>query len=180
MMGGSLKNYTGLTFSHLTAIEFFGRKNNKTFWKFQCECRQIVIKSIDSVKYGNTKSCGCLNSIKRNIDSENTMSFTNLYHRYKTSAKTRKIEFKLSKDEFRKITSSNCFYCGIEPLQIGRQVIKSKIYLYNGIDRLNNSIGYNIENSKPCCFVCNRAKRDMSFNEFLNYIDRLKNHKITT
>jgi hypothetical protein len=178
-MGGLRKNYTGLVFNQLTAIEFNRRYKNKTYWNFKCKCGNIIVRSIDSVKHGNCKSCGCFSLRKRSLIENNSLSFTNLYHRYKTSSKQRKIEFNLSKDEFKKFTSSNCYYCGIAPLQVGRRKIKDNVYLYNGIDRLDNNKGYLFNNVKPCCFICNRAKRDLTLESFLQYLDRIKKHIIT-
>lgn len=40
-----------------------------------------------------------------------------------------------------------CYYCKM----------KDKKYL-NGIDRLNNSIGYMRNNTVPCCDICNNLK----------------------
>ena len=45
-----------------------------------------------------------------------------------------------------------------------------KDFLYNGIDRKDNNIGYIIENCVSCCGICNRMKMDMSYDDFLNHI----------
>lgn len=51
-------------------------------------------------------------------------------------------------------------------------------YTYNGIDRVNNDIGYIKNNCIPCCKICNRAKNSMSYDDFLNWIKILvKNNK---
>ena len=179
-MAKNLKNYTGLKFNYLTAISFHYRLKNKTYWTFNCDCGENCIKVIDKVTSGYSKSCGCKSlrgkvSIKKNTES----SFNAVYHRYKTTSKIRGISFDLSKDEFKTITSKNCHYCGVEPLQASKYTNIPKetvIYFYNGIDRMDNKAGYNLENSKPCCFVCNRSKRDMNYADFLAYIQRLKNY----
>lgn len=49
---------------------------------------------------------------------------------------------------------------------------------YNGIDRIDDSIGYTIDNCVTCCRTCNWAKGNKDYSEFLFYIDRLiKNRK---
>jgi hypothetical protein len=46
-------------------------------------------------------------------------------------------------------------------------------YTYSGIDRLDNNIGYVSGNCVPCCSVCNYAKRDMTVDQFKNWIKRI-------
>ena len=53
------KDITGQIFGKLTAISYAYSKNGKTYWKFQCECGNITIKSRASVENGYTLSCGC-------------------------------------------------------------------------------------------------------------------------
>lgn len=39
-------------------------------------------------------------------------------------------------------------------------------FVYNGIDRVDNSVGYVLSNCVPCCSTCNRMKGTMSSEEF--------------
>lgn len=177
----AVKNYTGIKFNYLTAIKFEFRENNKTFWTLNCVCGKECIKQIDKVVHGSCKSCGCKNQKGKYKKSNIESSFNYVYHRYKQSANKREISFELTKEDFKRITSLNCHYCNIEPLQIAKYYNKtsqSLNYIYNGIDRINNDVGYILNNSTPCCFVCNRAKREMGYLDFLSYIDRLKKHII--
>ena len=41
----------------------------------------------------------------------------------------------------------------------------------NGIDRFDNQFGYESTNSVPCCEQCNKIKRDLSGQDFLNLIN---------
>lgn len=78
------------------------------------------------------------------------------YARYKRGAKKRNYSFELSLDEFSNlITDANCYLCGRES---------------SGVDRLDNSIGYVLENCKPCCGSCNKMKSDKSLDEFLDEV----------
>lgn len=58
--------FSGQKFNMLTAIE---ETQEKGFWLFACECGSMTKKNIYSVKYNNTKSCGCY---RRKISSENS------------------------------------------------------------------------------------------------------------
>lgn len=46
-------------------------------------------------------------------------------------------------------------------------------YFYNGIDRKDNDIGYVIENCVSCCDECNKAKRNMLYEKWIAYLDRI-------
>jgi hypothetical protein len=90
-----------------------------------------------------------------------------LYKRYKRSAIDRGIEFNLSTDVFKKLIHSNCFYCGLEPKQLVNGME------YNGIDRLENLRGYEFDNCLACCKTCNRAKSNLTENEFMDFMIRI-------
>lgn len=50
--------------------------------------------------------------------------------------------------------------------------------MWNGIDRKNNDLGYVASNCVPCCVICNRGKNNMSYNDFVSYISRIKNSNV--
>ena len=55
------QNIEGQTFNYLTAIGLTGEKQGKLLlWKFSCKCGKTVITVAWTVKFGHTKSCGCL------------------------------------------------------------------------------------------------------------------------
>lgn len=103
-----------------------------------------------------------------------TSMFNHLYSNYKnTSVKRRKLRFDLDKETFRKITSSNCHYCGAPPSQSYRLKKCTEFYLYNGIDRVENDQGYVPDNVVPCCAKCNQMKRDLKITDFLIHINSI-------
>jgi len=75
------------------------------------------------------------------------------YGRYKYGANKRGYEFQITKEEFSSIISMKCHYCGT----------CDSI----GIDRKDNSVGYKMTNCLPCCFSCNKFKRSMSYEYFI-------------
>lgn len=50
-------------------------------------------------------------------------------------------------------------------------------YIYNGIDRVDNAVGYILENCIPCCEFCNKAKGTKTYFDFLDWICRLIAYK---
>ena len=98
-------------------------------------------------------------------------AFNDVLINYKIRAKRKSIEFKLSKEQFRELTSRNCIYCNSVPNQnTNRPHSNPKYkhamrfngdYIYNGIDRKDPKIGYIFENCVPCCGSCNTIKNDV-------------------
>jgi len=94
------------------------------------------------------------------------LSIHTRYIRLKASAKRKNATYdvKISEQEFENIVNKPCMYCGEREER-------------RGIDRIDNSVGYTLENSAPCCKICNRMKMSMSVDEFLNHIKKIYLHK---
>ncbi len=170
-------NLLGMTFNQLTVFgSEYDKDKQQMIWLSKCDCgsEKIVRTNGSQLKDGKTKSCGCL---RRNRLEFGENGFNRLYDTYRRRAKDNNYEFVFSKDSFREITSKNCFYCGREPFQKAGPTGKGYgYYLYNGIDRIDSSLGYTIENSVPCCGFCNVAKNNYTQNEFFEWIKLVYNN----
>ena len=80
------------------------------------------------------------------------------YTDYKYRADKKELSFEISNADFDYICHKDCIYCG-------RSTTDCHI---NGIDRKDNERGYVINNCVPCCKECNHAKRDLSYDVFIN------------
>src|SRR3990172_3636584 len=186
----AFKDITGQRFGRLTAVKVVGKyvrgKNTSMIWECVCDCGNI--KNVRKNMLGvHVNSCGCLrlDTAKmrgRNNKGKMGLPFgiaakNKLFDHYKRAAECRGLGFELSLMEFEDLTKKNCFYCGIEPRQqTGDKGMNGK-YVYNGIDRVDNNLGYTTSNCVPCCETCNRAKRVMSVDEFYSWIDRVYKHR---
>lgn len=95
-------------------------------------------------------------------------AFNVLFGIYSRNAMGRGFTFELSKDVFKKLTKGNCYYCNKIPSQVFNNSGQCKSqYVYNGIDRLDNSIGYVLDNCVSCCKQCNSMKSNYSYEEFV-------------
>ena len=88
------------------------------------------------------------------------------YDSYKQRAKKKGIKFKLNFRHFDAIVKKPCHYCNHK--EEGGIV---------GIDRVDNRKGYTPLNSVPCCWTCNRAKSNMTYKEFQEYLKRFRDVK---
>ena len=92
----------------------------------------------------------------------NTKSKTH-YSSYKKSAERRKKIWDINENLFNKIKKNKCYICGKQ---------NSKIH-QNGIDRINNNIGYEKGNVISCCGDCNRMKKDLDYKYFINQCSKI-------
>lgn len=69
---------------------------------------------------------------------------------------------------------SACHYCGVVGGNTTNQ--DRRILKYNGIDRVNNDLGYIGTNVVGCCGTCNLAKQSMTIEEFADWIVRVQTH----
>ncbi len=198
-MSGKIRNLTGQTFGRLYVLEldYLNPKlKNAAYWKCKCSCGNITTTRGALLKDGTTKSCGCLQKelasivIKKEIIRRTlpngTSARNELYRQYKNGAKVRGLEFNLEYKYFMDVTAQNCNYCGSAPLNTRYNKRWNGKYIFNGIDRVDNSKGYIIGNVVPCCKRCNAAKSDLSENDFLKliinifYTKKLYLHPIST
>lgn len=161
------------------------KKTSSGILYYRCECDCGNIREIQGSALRNGMSKGCMDCGGKKIGAKLTgrKSFNRLpdgeaqrnaiYLAYKRGSARRKLSFSISRDFFSKITKMDCFYCGKKPSQNFKNIYNSGLYIYNGIDRVNNDIGYEENNCVPCCKFCNRAKDTLSQDEFLKNIKRI-------
>uniref|UniRef100_A0A6C0I5H7 Uncharacterized protein n=1 Tax=viral metagenome TaxID=1070528 RepID=A0A6C0I5H7_9ZZZZ len=109
------------------------------------------------------------NKISGNLYSE---CFANhksaCYSSYKSRALKKQLDFLITNEDYDKIINNNCYLCG------KTNDDKHK----NGIDRIDNSKGYFINNVKSCCGECNYMKNDYELDDIINKLLLIyKNHK---
>jgi len=173
-----INDETGNVYAKLTVLYRVENDNRgNACWRCQCSCGNQKTIPGARLRGGHTRSCGCL--VKETARKLNVLPFgeaaqNNLYLKYKRCAKIRGYEWGISKVEFLRICQQKCAYCGILPSQISRTTSEiNGNFLYNGIDRVDNSVGYYSGNVVPCCKVCNIAKSTQTLGQFTDWIRRV-------
>jgi hypothetical protein len=157
-------------------------KTGKILWDCQCDCGNVSVVHGESIQSKRTQSCGCLQkenaarTCRERALPEGVSEKQSVLGAYKNGATRRGYEWGLNNDQFHNLTQQNCHYCGIPPSNIYKYSYKDYTYYYNGIDRINNNIGYIPSNCVACCSVCNVAKHAMSYQDFVTWIHRAASH----
>jgi len=170
-------NEIGNRYGRLVVIGEAGKTPQGQYrWKCLCDCgNEKVVRGVH-LRDERTKSCGCI-SRERVILPFGQAAFNQLFLHCKHSAKRRDLSFELTKEDFSFLTKMNCHYCGIIPAQIKYKKKGNGVYIYNGLDRVDNNKGYILGNVVPCCGICNSMKRVMTTSEFREHLLRIIKYK---
>lgn len=107
--------------------------------------------------------------VKENEEKRKTNIYC-AYSYYRRTADIREYDFELSDDVFCNLVSDDCYYCGY---------YNNKYF--NGIDRMDNAIGYTEKNSVSCCEMCNMMKNTLNEPTFILMCAHIANYnKLTT
>lgn len=144
-----------------------GRK--RRYWLCICKCGKlnwILGETLQRIKQkGWETRCRECNLRLPNFEGPRKYIFRD----YKVAAKKRNLEFTLTYDEFISLIDMRCVYCGSLPKNSYTRHTEIP-FIYQGIDRIDNKIGYIKENCVPCCHQCNWSKGTMSKTDFLEWI----------
>ena len=141
------------TFGKWTVVTYL----RKSAYLCECECGIRLPIDSSTLKSGERTMC-------RRCKSGYPEGFCDSYSAYKCNAKKRNLSFSLSKDRALYLMQLPCTYCGEIPTK------------YSGIDRRDNSQGYDDLNCVSCCSQCNHMKCDWTVEEFLARVKKIGEH----
>ena len=174
------KFYIGQKIGKLLILDLVSL-NGRPVFQCKCECGNISTPKACQIIRGLIKSCSekCT-LIGRPATwlrkKEGEAAFNALYNNYRAGAIKRNYQFKLTKEEAKLLFQNKCFYCNCDPISTHRHPNWFGDFKYNGIDRLDNSIGYIKENCVTACKNCNLLKNNQNKQEFLNWIIKVYKH----
>jgi len=194
------KNLVGQRFGRLLVLEkdllkIKTDKYNNTYWKCKCDCENIHYVSTgclmnDNLGRGSIRSCGC-SKLKGNAKIKYKDRYEFLWQKafriqIEKVCKKHKRDTDLALEDFKNIVTKPCFYCGCDGEIIFNDYHNSAhgiinkmsdaFIKFNGIDRIDSSLGYIKSNSIPCCLNCNIAKNDLKQKDFYQLIKTIYNN----
>jgi hypothetical protein len=89
--------------------------------------------------------------------------------------KHRNIYWDLTFEQWSNLVQQKCHVCGADPvLREGKvhMIIGTRVPI-NGLDRIDNSLGYTLSNVRPCCSTCNYMKHKLSDEKFMQHIEKI-------
>lgn len=173
----------GTTYGELTVIALNGLRNGHHYVQVRCSCGTEKEVCLSGLRSAGIKTCRVKGKHPKYADR--TMpAFNYIYDSaYKQRAIAKGLAFEISRELFRELTQQDCHYCGTPPSQESYRATSHRgtiqtgseysTYIYNGLDRVDSSLGYTVDNVVPCCGICNHAKHTMSYAAFTAWLDRV-------
>lgn len=161
---------TGKRFNRLVVLEYCNPDaQRRSVWRCRCDCGKEVLVRGESLRTDHTRSCGCLQKDatrehcralgKANAKAAGEAVTHAKIISYKKSAAARNYTWGLTDEDTRYLFKQNCYYCGVKPRKIEMHNYSTPAFL-NGIDRVDNELGYNLANCVPCCKTCQFKKKE--------------------
>jgi hypothetical protein len=118
------------------------------------------IKTVVSFQiYGITN----INDLVKKWSELQSMPFSSFLSYKQTAITKRKLEFTIEKEDYENFRNGQCYLCGLSSSDTHK----------NGIDRIDNSKGYILENCRSCCGHCNHMKLNMDYNTFISHCKQI-------
>lgn len=176
-----IKDETGNKYNKLTVIEQGEKDKYGTIrWICQCDCGNKTLVGGYFLRSGKTKSCGC---IKGGVVRSGNALYNHIFSQLRGYSKKKNLPFDLSVEHIKELSHGKCTYCKrlpyIEKAAYHRtrySTGEDEILALNGVDKVIPSLGYIRANCVSCCKYCNRAKSDLTIDEFKNLITLLYNN----
>ncbi len=181
------KHKVGTINGKLEIIEVISNNISGKHVSLKCLCH--ACNTFHFMENGNLfhkmKSCGCQ---QRNSDTwkrkgainrpwqlpPGEAARKNILRQYKRSASKRNIFYDLSEEDFNRLLLGACYYCGDFKSNTKKgQGKTSGDFEYNGIDRIDSTLGYIKGNTVSCCWKCNNMKSSLSEKEFIEHITKI-------
>jgi hypothetical protein len=186
----NFRDMTGERFGRLVVIRCIGSRTGKPRansrpdvamdWLCICDCGKEKVITTGALRSGGTISCGCARRVPRGDHClfralpAGRAARNRVLKGYRGGAYSRDLAWDLTEEEFDRLITQDCAYCGCPPSMVEKgSGARSGDFIHGGIDRVDNAQGYVMGNVVPCCRICNRAKMSMSHAEFLAWIGRL-------
>lgn len=168
--------YIGKVYGYVTVLEVTRRDSNNPHHYFvfgRCKCgteREFRLSNLQRTHGHATVSCGCYGKEQRrkaNIGNTRQRheaganAQRTVFGRYVIQARKSGRTFDLTLDELVSIASQPCYYCGAPPSNVCTPGNAHGSFIYSGIDRVDNSLGYSRLNCVAACKRCNGVKNAM-------------------
>jgi hypothetical protein len=153
-----------------------GRTTKRSWSQLKCVCGKVTWKQTKEAKRAHKEkdperpmNCGCV--LYR--DDDKTLTAKAVVSGA-VSGRRRKVT--LTVEERYTLSQKNCYYCGDPPALTVKRNGKVLVTKRNGIDRVDNSLGYVSGNCISCCKACNWMKGTKTVKQFIEHLTRIEQH----
>lgn len=185
------KDYTGDVYGGLTCLEHVGHAittpARHQLWRVRCSVcgSEEAVFTTHNLRSRLPQHCGCQSgahrsaaNIRRHASTapDTTAVLLRQVQKYRRAARARGYVWTLTDQEAMSLLTGSCYLCNSPPSRTVKSQskhLKPTEAVCNGIDRINNDLGYVPDNVKSCCWTCNSMKGTMPLSLFLSQVRRL-------
>lgn len=181
---------TGKKYGCLTFLNYLrpGGQGVGPIWVLRCDCGHLRELPRRVVVHNQTKTCGrpdCphMKGLRSAPSKRKQLSLAmKIYGKYVKEAAARNITWCLPPEVFSEMITQPCAYCGDTPQYEPSLALRhwNGSQRLNGVDRLDSKQAYAVDNTVPCCRICNYMKRNYSVEFFVKHISKLYLHLLAS
>ena len=169
-------NLLGKKFGKLMVISEYKSANNQGIkWKCQCDCGNEIIVKGKFLTKGDRTNCGCTPT---NFNGYKEISGT-FFNRIKRHAKTREITFNITITQIWELFLKQNRRCALSNDYLYLDANSENEEVTASLDRIDSSKGYTIDNIQWVHKDLNRCKWDFSEEEFLKWVAKIYDYRIS-
>lgn len=161
-----------LKLDHIDRVTVDDSTTLRVYYLTKClKCGKQSIRLYNWNQWHNSEKCKyCSES-----SITDNPAYNSLWRTYQQGARERNISWELSVDQFLQLVTQNCYYCGETPKYRSKRYGTNLMHTtpVNGIDRLDPSKTYTIDNCVTCCSYCNYMKQAHNKESFLKHIEKI-------
>lgn len=170
---------TGKRFGKLVVDGLERRKNSTRqaheawYWRCICDCGNTTYRTTHSLEHSINAAChecSRATAVSKTTLPHGMAKWHRMMRVYKKNANMKGRVFTLSESDFIRVATSPCAYCGAAPADTTYGVV------CNGIDRIDNNRGYELDNVAACCRWCNLMKCKYPRDAFLQHVADIARH----
>lgn len=170
-------DFVGLRFGSLIVKSKSYIKSTKQYWNCVCDCGYEYNVTTSSLLKNKNISC---DTCRRLNSREDSLIKTTVWNKYINGAKTRKIDFTITKEYVVKLFELQNRKCALSGIDInfspsqGKKLRKSTTA---SLDRIDSSKGYIEGNVQWVHKTVNKMKMNLDEDEFLDWCKRIVNNE---
>jgi hypothetical protein len=150
-------------------------KHGKSLWAVQCDCGVEKATPLEWLRDGRVVSCSPACPAKPNRKSVQEQCIGGVLASYRNHANKAGRKWELTRDEVSSLLFSDCHWCGDGLSNLFESNTKGSpgACKYNGIDRVDSSKGYTVDNVVSCCWTCNYMKQDLVVKDWVDQMKKI-------
>ena len=161
------------------------QERKRQYYFCQCDCGspvKSILKHSLTDKIKPAYSCGCHTKYTAGFIDDREIALAKLLYGKLKQRHIKKLHDTetslISFDDFREMIKKPCVYCGVlESSFVTDRRDGVTMLKYNGLDRVDSSLGYRKHNVVAACSQCNIAKGEMTTEEFKAHILRIHRYQ---